>query len=290
MFAVALLGPSDRLFERGESHSRARGHAHPRNGHPRGDRRDTDARLVRQLITESVLLSLAGGGVGVLLSLWFSDRLKGFYPTLDFDTVDMDAPGRASIRACSGCLRPWHRWLAAVIFGVARALRASKVDQASAMKNRRRNDVGVGRVPHRIWKSSSDGPGDAVLRAAGGGWTVPAQHAICKANGGSRLRSHRHHHVRRQSPVARPTMRRAPANFTSGWWIACAPFRASIRRRWLSGFHWMPTTCQLLCRCFPEGYVPGLQSREPIQRASRAVGPHYFETIGTRLVAWTRGR
>ena len=89
-------------------------------------------RLVRQLLTESVLLSLAAAAVGIVLCMWFNDALKGFYPTLDFQTTDLDYDTRLDPRVFV-----FSSLLAlptAVLFGLAPALRASKVDQAAAMK------------------------------------------------------------------------------------------------------------------------------------------------------------
>ena len=89
-------------------------------------------RLVRQLLTESVLLSIVGGALGIVLALWFSDALKGFYPSLDFQTADLDYEMRFDLGILPFTIL--LSLLTAVLFGLVPALRSSKIDQASAMK------------------------------------------------------------------------------------------------------------------------------------------------------------
>jgi len=104
-------------------------------------------RLVRQLLTESLLLSLAGGAAGVLLSVWFNTMLVSFYPTLDFQTADLDYETRMDPRIL--VFTALVSIAAAVLFGLFPALRASKVDQASVMKGEsgfRRVRIGSGNV------------------------------------------------------------------------------------------------------------------------------------------------
>jgi len=99
-------------------------------------------RLVRQLLSESILLSLAGGGVGILLAVWFNSMLNRFYPALDFQTVDLNYQSQVDPKIF--LFTALVSVGAAILFGLWPALRASKVDQAAAMKGESSTRVRIG--------------------------------------------------------------------------------------------------------------------------------------------------
>ena len=45
-------------------------------------------RLIRQLLTESLLLSVVGGGLGLLLAFWVTDLMEGFIPILEYNIIN----------------------------------------------------------------------------------------------------------------------------------------------------------------------------------------------------------
>ncbi len=85
-------------------------------------------RIIRQLLTESVLLSLLGGTCGLVLSIWLVDLLVAISPSdaPRFDEISLDGRvlGFTAIVAC----------LTGVIFGLAPALAASKLDLNSTLQ------------------------------------------------------------------------------------------------------------------------------------------------------------
>jgi predicted permease len=85
-------------------------------------------RLIRQLLTESILLSLLGGGIGLILALWTKDLIPSFFrfgnnnlPDKGFDLRILGFTFIVSL--ASGLL-----------FGLAPALQASRSDLVTSLK------------------------------------------------------------------------------------------------------------------------------------------------------------
>jgi putative ABC transport system permease protein len=98
-------------------------------------------RIIRQLLTESVVLGIFGGAIGLLLALWWTDALKslvpGNIPRLSDAGIDMRVLSFTVIVSL----------LTGVVFGLIPALQASKPELNEALKEGDRGSTG-GR--HRV--------------------------------------------------------------------------------------------------------------------------------------------
>ena len=89
------------------------------------------ARIVRQLLTESLLLAFAGGVLGLLLSLWTSRLLVSFYSVDDEGYAHLlDVQPNATIVLYSIAMTA----AAGVLFGLLPALQASRTDLNETLK------------------------------------------------------------------------------------------------------------------------------------------------------------
>ncbi len=87
-------------------------------------------RLIRQLLTESTLLSMVGGVAGFWLALWIINLLLAFKPPIDFPlTVDVSVDWRVLLFSLGISL------VAGAAFGLAPALQATRPVLTSALKD-----------------------------------------------------------------------------------------------------------------------------------------------------------
>ena len=87
-------------------------------------------RLIRQLLTESVLLALIGGAVGLLLAGWGADLLMTFKPPLPMP-VELDLHGDWRVFGFMSGLS----LLTGIVFGLTPALAASRPDVGASLKD-----------------------------------------------------------------------------------------------------------------------------------------------------------
>ena len=96
-------------------------------------------RIIRQLLTESMLLALLGGGLGLLLALWGTDLMRANHPFMvitpqisQLITVDFSPEFRVF---------NWTRLvslLTGLLFGLAPAWHAARTDLVPVLKNEER--------------------------------------------------------------------------------------------------------------------------------------------------------
>src|SRR5205085_3064050 len=100
-------------------------------------------RVVRQMLTESALLSTIGGGAGLLLSIWLTDVLISIIPegAPRLDQVGIDFRVLAFAFGISA--------LTGILFGLVPALQASKLDVTSSLKEGGRTGEGHRRTTAR---------------------------------------------------------------------------------------------------------------------------------------------
>jgi putative ABC transport system permease protein len=100
-------------------------------------------RIVRQLLSESVILSLVGGGLGLLLAYWGADALISAAPS---DVAD-STPGWKQIGINPQVLSftLLISFLTSVVFGLAPALQVSKPDLTGSLKESGKSSAGFKR-------------------------------------------------------------------------------------------------------------------------------------------------
>ena len=87
-------------------------------------------KLVRQLLTESLVLSVAGAGLGVLIALWLLDLLRAFKLPVDIPAAKSLAfDWRVLLFTLGICLTT------TMLFGLAPAIHAARVDLIPGLKN-----------------------------------------------------------------------------------------------------------------------------------------------------------
>jgi putative ABC transport system permease protein len=98
--------------------------------------------IIRQLLTESLLLSLVGGGIGLLVAVWLSRAIRvlslGQIPRAESIEVDSSVLAFTILVSVATGL----------IFGMAPALQASRTDLNSTLKDGARGTIGAG--GHRL--------------------------------------------------------------------------------------------------------------------------------------------
>ena len=234
-------------------------------------------RLVRQLQTESLVLGLLGGGLGVAGAVWVVGVLVAMVPDqqkqwmLGLDRVHVDGPVLGFALAVSA--------LTALLFGLVPAVRASRSDLAGSLQGGR---VSSGRERHRLRRALVGAEmALALVLLVGAGLMVRTARFLASRDLG--LETGRAAVTSLQLPARKYQDAAARA------WYA----RLEERVRVLPGVTAVGLTSLVpLCQCnSTSGFTilgaPPFRPGEEPEADWRVVTPGYFAALGMRVV---RGR
>jgi len=230
-------------------------------------------RLVRQLLTESLLIGAAGGAAGLAVASWCSNTISG--------TIPQDI-GMAGVR---GGLDFRVLWFAvaltvatSVLFGLAPALRATRVNLQTTLKDQG-SSVSEGRSNVRLRKVLivAQMALTAVLLAGAGLFArtlVNLEHANLGVSAGHVLQFTVEPGLNGESP----TQTIAFAD-NARQAIAATPGVRSVSASFLAIFSNSDSSSNIT----PQGYA--MHPNEDTNVATNAIGPEYFSTLGIPLLA-----
>jgi predicted permease len=100
-------------------------------------------RVVKQLLTESLMLALTGGALGLLLAFWLADLIVIAMPSFDFRSMDYDYDLGADWRVLGFALL--ITILTGILFGLLPALQATRTDLVRTLKGEQTHSGGSAR-------------------------------------------------------------------------------------------------------------------------------------------------
>jgi predicted permease len=235
-------------------------------------------RLVRQLLTETLLLSLMGGALGLMIGRWIVDATSGMTPKLDFEIVERAYTFSLDWRIVA--FTTLATFLATVVSGVTPSIQASRSDLTTALKGtgsvhgagRRPKHFRSGLVVAQIALCIVMLVGAGVsIRSAGNARNIDPGFStqnilIMRAN----LELQGYEQPRRQQ-FYKDLRRRL--EILPGVQSASIGFPLP-----LDAYDWSRTVV-------PEGFTPTAGNERGYTVGTSMVAPGYFKTMGTKLVA-----
>jgi predicted permease len=229
-------------------------------------------RLVRQLLTESLLLALLGGVAGLILTQWAAGMLPRFFPPEDLGGVDFGIDWRVLVFTLGVAL------ITGVLFGLVPALQATKLNLIPSLKDERGSyGQRLRRVALRDVLVISQLALSLVLLVCAVLFVRSLQHAVhadpgfAAANLVEASLETEGVDFNRQQSEAYYEQALARASSLPG--VQSATLSAFVP---LSGGGYRRVTT-------PEGYQP--QANEDPELNTNIVGPNYFATMGIPIVA-----